>query len=385
MLDLELSGEQRLLKDSADRFVERDYPFESRRAAVAGEDGFSREVWKRFAGLGWLGVGLPREHGGFGGAREIAVLMESLGRGLVAEPYLACVVMAAKAVALAGPDARKAELLGGVASGDLLLSLACAEPRSRYDLAHVETRAEPGRGGWVLNGRKSLALNGDTADGFVVSARAEGDVADRDGVALFVVDARADGVRARGYPTVDGGRAADVFLEDVAVADDALLGEGAGGVAVLEEVVDRAAAAVCAESLGLMAALNDLTVDYAKTREQFGRPIGKFQALQHRMVDMFVALEESRSLVAVYTADVDSADAAERQLAVSAMKAQCDKAGRLVGQEAIQLHGGIAMTDDYVASHHFKRLSAIHRLFGDVDWHLERYARLAFRDDGPTR
>ena len=378
MLDLELSEEQRLLKDSADRFVARDYAFESRREAVAGEDGFRREVWRRFASLGWLGVGLPEDFGGSGGARETAVLMESLGRGLVVEPYLACVVMAAKAVALAGADAQKEELLGGVVSGDLLLSLAYAEPRSRYDPAHVETRAEAAGDAWVLNGHKGLVLNGDTADRFVVSARASGDVADEDGVALFVVDAGADGVHARGYPTNDGGRAAEVSLENVAVAADALLGgDSTGGARVVAEVVDRAAAAVCAESLGLMAALNDLTVDYAKTREQFGQPIGKFQALQHRMVDMFVALEESRSLTAVYMADVDSAEAAERQLAVSAMKAQCDKAGRAVGQEAIQLHGGIAMTDDYIASHYFKRLSAIHRLFGDIDWHLERYARLA--------
>jgi len=375
MLDLELSEEQQLLKDSADRFIERDYGFDVRRKAAATDDGFRREVWKQFADLGWLAVGLPEDQGGFGGARDTAVVMESLGRGLVVEPYLSCVVLAGQAVALAGSDAQKEELLGGVIAGDLLLSLAHAEPRSRYNLAHVETSAAKDGGGWTLNGKKGLVLNGDTADRFVVSARTSGGVSDEKGLALFVVDSGADGVAVRGYPTNEGGRAAEVTLENVAVGSDAMLGDGEA-LPHIGAVIDRAAAAVCAESLGLMAVLNDLTLDYSKTRKQFGQTIGSFQALQHRMVDMFVALEEARSLTSVYMADVDSQDAAERALAVSAMKVQCDKSSRTVGQEAIQLHGGIAMTDDYMASHYFKRLSMIHRLFGDIDWHLERYARL---------
>ena len=219
-------------------------------------------------------------------------------------------------------------------------------------------------------------LNGATADRLVVSARTGGALSDESGIALFVVDPDARGVAVRGYPTQDGGRAAEVELDNVRVGAESLLGEEGGALPVIGEIADRAAAAVCAESLGLMAALNELTLAYAKTRTQFGQPIGNFQALQHRMVDMFVALEESRSLTAVYMADVDSPDAVDRQRAVSAMKTQCDRAGRTVGQEAIQLHGGIAMTDDYVASHYFKRLSVIHRLFGDIDWHLERYAAL---------
>ncbi|MBN35654.1 MAG: pimeloyl-CoA dehydrogenase small subunit [Rhodospirillaceae bacterium] len=376
MLDLELSEEQQLLKDSADRFVERDYGFDVRRKAAATEDGFRRETWKQMAELGWLSVGMPEDQGGFGGAKDIAVLMESMGRGLVAEPYLANVVLAGSAVALAGSDDQRRTLLEPMMAGDLLLALAYAEPRSRYDLAHVATRAEKSGDSWTLNGTKGLVINGDTADRLIVSARTSGDDKDRDGLSLFVVDAGADGASMRAYPTNDGGRAAEVTLDHVSVDGDALLGAEGSAFAALEETIDRAAAAVCAESLGLMAVLNDLTLDYSKTREQFGQAIGSFQALQHRMVDMFVALEESRSLTTVYMPDVESDDITERQLAVSAMKVQCDKAGRTVGQEAIQLHGGIAMTDDYMASHYFKRLSVIHRLFGDVDWHLSRYADL---------
>jgi len=210
-----------------------------------------------------------------------------------------------------------------------------------------------------------------------VSARSAGKERDEKGLSLFLVDPTAKGVARRGYRTNDGSRAAEITLDNVAVAADALLGEEGGAYPVIEETADRAAAALCGEALGLMAKLNELTLDYSKTREQFGQPIGKFQALQHRMVDMFVALEEARSLATVYMADVESADRDERRRAVSAMKVQTGKSGRLVGQEAIQLHGGIAMTDDYMASHYFKRLTLVCRLFGDVDWHLERFASLS--------
>jgi alkylation response protein AidB-like acyl-CoA dehydrogenase len=374
MLDLELSEEQQLLQDSANRFIEREYDFADRRKAANSEEGFRRSAWKTFADLGWLAVGLPEDQGGFGGARETAVLMEAMGRGLVVEPYLATVVMAGKAVALAGSDAQKDELLGAVIGGEMLMSLAHGELKSRYTISHVETRAEASGDGWVLNGHKGVVLNGDTADRLIVSARTSGKTQDEVGISLFVVDPGADGVTVRGYPTNDGGRAAEVTLENVKAI--AMLGAEGKAYPVLEEVMDRAAAAICAESLGLMAVLNDMTTDYAKTREQFGQAIGKFQILQHRMVDMFVALEESRSLTAVYMADVDSSDRDERRYAVSAMKVQCDKAGRRVGQEAVQLHGGIAMTDDFSASHYFKRLSVMARQFGDSDWHLDRFADL---------
>ena len=377
MFDFEADEGQRLLGESVQRFVEREYGFAARREAVASEEGWKREVWRRFAELGWLAVGLPQELGGFGGARETAVLMESFGRALVVEPWLASVAMASRAVALAGDAAWKEALLAPAMRGETLLALAWAEPASRYDLAHVATRAERlAGGGWRLRGRKGLVLNGAAADRLVVTARIAGGTAEKEGIALFVVDPAAEGVAVQGYATNDGGRAAEAVFDGVTLDEGAMLGE-ADGFAAIEEVVDRAAAAVCAESLGLMAALNEMTFDYARTRRQFDQAIAGFQALQHRMVDMFVALEESRSLVAVATGDVDSPDGDERRRAVSAMKVQCDKAGRKVGQEAIQLHGGIAMTDDYAASHYFKRLSVIARLFGDLDWHLERYAALA--------
>ncbi len=377
MFDFEPGEEERLLRESAQRFMERDYGFAARRHAVASERGWSRDIWRRFAELGWLGIGLPEELGGFGGARETAVLMESFGRGLVVEPWLASVAMASRALALAGNTAQKEALLPAAMRGELVLALAYAEPDSRYDPAHVATRASRlAGGGWRLRGRKGLVLNGAAADRLVVTARTAGGVAEKEGIALFVVDPGAEGVAVQGYATNDGGRAAEVVLDGVALDAGARLGE-ADGFSAVEEAVDRAAAAVAAESLGLMAALNEMTFDYARTREQFGQPIAGFQALQHRMVDMFVALEESRSLVTVASGDIDSPDGDERRLAASAMKAQCDKAGRKVGQEAIQLHGGIAMTDDYAASHYFKRLAVIARQFGDLDWHLERYAALA--------
>ena len=373
MLSFDLTDEQQLLKDSVERFIERSYPFDKRRKASKSDEGYSREHWKQFADLGWLAVGLPEDQGGFGGAREVAVLMEAFGRGLVTEPWLASVLLAGGTIARAGSAAQREELLAALVAGESVLAFAHGEPKSRYDIARVETTARQSGGSWALEGHKAVVLNGDSADRLVVSARTSGKARDKDGISLFIVDPRSKGVEVRGYPTNDGGRAAEIRFSGAA---GALLGTEGKAYDVIEETNDRAAAAVCAESLGLMAVLNAMTLDYSKTREQFGQKIGTFQALQHRMADMFVALEESRSLADVYMADVDSPDKAERQRAVSALKVQCDKAGRLVGQEAIQLHGGIAMTDDYQASHYFKRLSIIARQFGDMDWHLDRYAAL---------
>ena len=378
MLGFESTEEEELLKESVDRFIERDYPFDRRLAAARSETGFREAIWATFAELGWLGLSLPESAGGFGGgARQTALMMEAFGRGLVTEPYLASIVMAGGAVAASGSDNQVASLLPGVASGDKRLSLAYAEPHSRYDLNSVSTSAVRKADGYVLNGHKSVVLNGDTADSLIISARISGTELDQAGISLFVVPGAQQGVTVRGYATNDAGRAADITFDNVEVGDDALLGEEGEAFAKLEQIVDRATAAVCAESLGIMTVLNDITLEYSKTRQQFGQPIGKNQAIQHRLVDMFVALEESRSLLSIYMGDVDSDDARERTRAVSAMKIQIGKAGLLVGQEAIQLHGGIAMTDEYIAGHYFKRLTVITRLFGDVDWHLDRFAAIA--------
>ena len=377
MIDLELSSEQQLIKESADRFVERDYPFNDRRTAAKSEQGFRPEIWKTFAELGWLGLGLPEDVGGFGGAKDVAILSESLGKGLVNEPFLASVVLGGGTLARAGTPAQQQDVLPSLVAGETLLAFAHGERQSRNDIAAVTTTAKSQGGGYRLDGAKSVVLNGDTADRLVVSARMAGGERDEDGLSLFLVDADASGVSRRGYATNDGSRAAEIVFEGVDVSSDTLIGEEGAAYPIIEETVDRGAAALCGEALGLMAALNDLTIDYSKTREQFGQPIGKFQALQHRMVDMFVALEEARSLTTVYMNDVDSDDRDERRLAVSAMKAQIGKSGRLIGQEAIQLHGGIGMTEEYAAGHYFKRLTIVARLFGDVDWHLERFASLS--------
>ena len=378
MLGIDLDSEEQLLKDSVNRFVERDYPLDKRRELVRTEPGYSPQNWSTFAELGWLGLTFPEAAGGFdGNARQTSILMEAFGRALVCEPYLASVVMAGSAIDLSSSDARAQSLLREIGSGECVAALAYSEPDSRYDLNVVSTRAQPSDSGWCLSGYKSIVLNGDSANALIVSARTSGDEHDEEGISLFVVDTTLNGVDVRGYATNDGGRAAEVTLQDVEVSADALLGVEGGAYAVLEHTIDRAAAAVAAESLGIMTVLNELTLEYSKTRQQFGQPIGKNQALQHRLVDMFVALEESRSLLSVYMADVDSDDATERRRAVSAMKIQVGKAGRLVGQEAIQLHGGIAMTDEYSAGHYFKRMTVITRLFGDVDWHLDRFAALS--------
>lgn len=377
MLGIELSQDEQLLQESVERFIDRDYSFERRCESVRTESGFRTDVWSAFAELGWLGLSLPESAGGFGGgARQTAIVMEAFGRGLVTEPYLASVVMAGAAVSMAGSAGQIASLLAGLVAGEKRMSLAYVEPKSRYDVNAIGSRAVRNDNGYILNGHKSVVLNGDSADTFVVSARTAGDYLDKEGISLFVVEANREGVSVRGYATNDGGRAADVTFDNVALGEDALLGEEGDSFSVLERTIDQATAAVCAESLGIMTVLNNVTLEYTKTRQQFGQPISKNQALQHRLVDMFVALEESRSLLSIYMKDVDSHDSSDRARAVSAMKIQIGKAGRLVGQETIQLHGGIAMTDEYIVGHYFKRLTVISRLFGDVDWHLDRFASI---------
>ncbi|MBH96855.1 MAG: pimeloyl-CoA dehydrogenase small subunit [Rhodospirillaceae bacterium] len=378
MLGFETTDEERLLRESVERFIERDYPISQRLTAACSDLGYSKEIWARFAELGWLGLTIPESYGGFGaGSRETAILMEGFGGGLVIEPYLSCITMAADAISLSGNESICKDWLPAISSGERFVSLAYLERQSRYDVNHVVTVATPHENGFKLTGEKSLVFNGDSADAFVVSARTSGAPYDKDGISLFLVPADCLGVSVRGYATHDGSRAAEISLEGVSLDDTSLLGVQGQAYATLARVIDRATAAICAEAVGIMRVLYETTLAYSKTREQFGQPIGKFQVIQHRLVDMFVALEECRSLNSVYMADVDSANEVERQQAVSAIKAQIGKAGTLVGREAIQLHGGIAMTDDYVAGHYFKRLTVITRLFGDLEWHLDRIADLA--------
>lgn len=373
-----LSEDQALLKDSAERFIEKEYGFETRRALAASAEGFSRENWRRFAEFGWLAAPLPEAHGGLGGtALHLAVLMEAFGRGLVVEPYLASVVLGGGLLAEGGDAEQQARLLPALAGGELMLAFAYAEPQSRFDLADVETRAERDGGGFRLTGRKSVVFHAATADKIIVSARSAGAARDREGLSLFLLDREAPGLTLRPYATVDGLRAAEVTLDGVKAARDSVIGELDAALPLIEAAVDRAIIAVSAEAAGAMDVLVGITRDYLKTRVQFGVPIGSFQVLQHRVVEMFAAAELSRALTYRAAAALQAADALHRARAASAAKVQACKAGRLIGQEAIQLHGGMGMTDELAVGHYFKRLTTIGALFGDLDHHLRRFAALS--------
>ena len=376
-MDFSLTEEQRLLKDSVDRFVRESCPLDRRRALVSGEPGYSEESWQRMAALGWLGAGLPEAYGGIGGGPvETMLLMEAFGAGLVPEPYFPSVVLGGNLVAAAGSEARKQSLLPALAAGDLKLAFACVEVQAGYDLFDVETTARRRGGGYVVNGAKGVVLGAPTADRIIVCARTAGGSRDRDGIGLFLVDRAADGVRLRGYPTVDGLRAAEVAFEDVAVEEDAALGDPGGAWPVIEAVAERAVAALCAEAVGAMDAIVRGTAEYLKTRRQFGRPIGTFQVLQHQLADMVVALEEARSMAYAATLRLDESDATLRAKAISGAKHVIGRNGRLIGQRGIQLHGGMGMTEEMDVGHYFKRLTMIDLTFGDHAYHLKRYAAL---------
>ncbi|HEY5210538.1 MAG TPA: acyl-CoA dehydrogenase family protein [Stellaceae bacterium] len=373
-MDFDYSEEQRLLDETVRRLVRDEYAFADRKKYLVEPHGYSAALWAKYAELGLLGLPFAEEHGGFGGGGiETMIVMEAFGRGLALEPYLATVVLGGGLVALAGSDAQKSDILPEVAAGTLLLALAHSERRARYNLAHVETAAKASGAGFVLDGHKTMVLHGGAAHKYIVSARTASATTDRNGISLFIVDREAKGVAVHDYQTVDGQRAADVTLTGVSVGGDALLGPRDGALPIISRVTDRAVAALCAEAVGIMETLNAMTLDYIKTRKQFGVAIGSFQVLQHRMVDMVIALEQAKSMEILAAMSVDSADANERARAISAAKVQSGLSGRLVGQQAIQLHGGIGMTDEYAAGHYFKRLSSIEYTFGDTDYHLDRF------------
>ncbi|QRN93660.1 acyl-CoA dehydrogenase family protein [Archangium violaceum] len=374
-MDFSLTDTQRMLRDTAVRLIRERYGFESRAKILASAEGFSRELWATFAEMGLLGVELPEQHGGIGGTfQDLAIVLEAFGRGMVVEPFLPTVVLGAGLIRAAGSEAQKSSVLPRVAEGALFLAFAHGEPRSRYSLTHVATTARRDAEGYTLNGAKAVVLGGDCADLLLVSARTAGKADDRDGLSLFLVERGAPGLRIRGYPNVDGTRAAEVALEGVRVPHSALLGGEGGAFPFIQQAIDRGIAALCAEAVGNMQALNELTLDYLKTRIQFGVPIGSFQVLQHHMVDMFIAHEQARSMAILAADRADSADAQARTKAISAAKVQIGRSGRFIGQQAIQLHGGIGTTLEYSAGHYFKRLTTIDRTFGDADFHLTRFA-----------
>ena len=387
-MDFQLSDEQQQLRDSLARFVQKDYAFEKRKAILKSKDGYSREAWQQLADMGLTAIGLPEAHGGLpGNAVDTMVVMEVLGRGLVVEPYVATVVLGAGLVARAGSEAQQQAILPGVAEGSRLLALAHDESGGRYELEHVTTTAkkDPGTGSgnrYVLNGAKTVVLHGAQADTLVVSARTSGKERDPQGISLFLVDRKATGVTVRDNPTHDGQRAAEIAFKNVRAE---LLGKEGQGHALVEHAVDYGIAALCAEAVGNMAALVEITLAYVKTRKQFGVPIGSFQVLQHRLADMVMYVEQARSMMLFAASKVDSADRAERRRALSAAKVFVGQAARYVGQQGVQLHGGIGVTDEASAGHYFKRLTLINATFGDADHHLGRFSDALLEPAAPAR
>jgi pimeloyl-CoA dehydrogenase small subunit len=374
-MDFNYTQEQQLLHDSVEKFLDKNYSFETRREIIAARQGMSPRVWEGFASLGLLGLPIPPEYDGFGGGGvDTMIVMEALGRHLVVEPYLSTVVLGASTIVLGGTEVQRRILLPSIVDGSMKLAFAHWEPRSRYSLSQVETTARQEGGFWVINGRKCVVLHGAVSDLLIVSARTSGEAGDPHGVSLFFVNPSEPGVSGRDYPTYDGMRAVEAEFSDVHVNTDSLIGVLDQAYPLIELVVDRGIAALCAEAVGCMGALNAATLEYLKTRQQFGVPIGRFQALQHRMVDMLIHYEQAKSMACLAAVKVDAADAVERRRAVSAAKELIGRAGRFIGQQAIQLHGGMGMTDELNVGHYFKRLTAIDTTFGDRDHHLSRFA-----------
>jgi len=376
-MDFSLTEEQQLLKDSVDRFVREHYEFETRRQLAGSSEGYSEDNWKQMAELGWLGVAFPEEYGGIGGgATEIMVIMEGFGRGLVLEPYFATVVLGGNLILHGGSESQKEELLPKLAEGGLKLAFAFAERQARFDLFDIETKAEKSGDGFTINGAKAVVFGAAAADKIIVAARTSGNSRDTDGITLFLVDSDAAGITRRDYTTNDALRASEIAFDGVQVGADAVLGTVDGGYATIERVAELAVAALCAEAVGCMDVLKEETNEYIKTRKQFGQPIGKFQVLQHRMVDILINCEEARSMAYVATAMMDSDDAEERARSVAAAKAQIGKSARFVGQNSVQMHGGMGMTDELKIGHYFKRLTMIDLTFGDRDHHTKRFAAM---------
>ncbi|MBC7983642.1 MAG: acyl-CoA dehydrogenase family protein [Candidatus Obscuribacterales bacterium] len=364
-MDFELTDDQSMLQDSLQKLIQKDYSFDKRREILNKPNGYSPETWAQLAEQGVLGLGLPEEHGGFGGAVEIMVVMEQLGRGLVLEPFLSTVVLGGGLIRDNGNAAQQAEILPKIIAGECRIALAHHEEGARYELKYVNTTATAAGGGYKLKGKKTVVLDGAVADIFIVTA------ADAGGkLSLFLVDANAAGVKRVGYRTHDGKNAADVTLSDVQVGNDKLLGKAGEGMAALEAALDQANAALCAEAVGAIDAINHATVEYSKARKQFGQPIGKFQALQHRMADMFVQGVQARSMSNLATGFSRDANAAVRRQKISAAKVYIGNASRFCGPHAVQLHGGMGITEELATGHYFKRLTLINQTFGDVSHHL---------------
>ena len=376
-MDFSFTEEQTLLRNTVQSLLQDKYDFETRRKVAKSADGWRPEMWAQFAELGLLAAPFSEEMGGLGGGPiENMIVMEEFGRHLVVEPYIETVVIAGGFLREGGSAAQQEAHIPGIVGGETVWAFAYAEPQGRYNLADLTTTAKKDGSGYTINGYKAVVLAAPWAQKLIVTARTSGGQRDRDGVSVFIVDKSAAGVSTRDYPTVDGRRASEITFENVKVDADALIGEEGKGLPLVEKITDQAIAALSAEATGCMKELNTATVEYCKTRKQFGVPIGKFQVLQHRMVDMFMAYEQSVSMTYMVNLKLEEDDA-ERTKAAAGAKVQIGKAGRFVGQEAVQLHGGMGMTDELNVGHYFKRLTMIDTQFGNVDYQLKRYSQAA--------
>jgi alkylation response protein AidB-like acyl-CoA dehydrogenase len=376
-MDFSYTEEQTLLRNSVSKYISDNYKYESWRKFTRDELGRDPAQWKQFAELGLLAAPLPEAHGGLGGgAIETLIVMEEFGRALVVEPFVPTVVIGAGLLARAGSEELKSEWLNKIAGGETIFSFAFAESQGRYNLADLKTTAKKQGSAFLLNGHKAVAIAGPWADQLIVTARTAGSQREARGVTVFLVDKKSKGISTRDYPTVDGHRASEITFENVEVPASRVIGAVDEGLAQIERAADAAIAATCAEACGAMKVLVDSTVEYSKQRKQFGVPIGKFQVLQHRMVDMFMNYEQAISITLMVTLKLDEPDA-ERAKAASAAKAHIGKTSRFVGQQAIQIHGGMGMTDELNIGHYFKRLTVIDALYGSTDHHLKRFAALS--------
>ena len=375
-MDFTFNEEQTMIQDQVEQFIQKEYDWETRQELSNSDLGFGIHNWKTFAELGWLGIAVSEKNGGFGGSSiETMLIMEEFGKGLVVEPFLETVVMSAGILDRHGTDEQKNQALNYVINGEMHLALAYAEPQSRFNLSDVVTEAKEDGDNFVINGFKSVVMNGPSANKIIISARTSGTQLEDKGISLFLVDSDIEGLTKSDYKTVDGRKASDINLENVIVSNSCLIGSLNAGFDILDEAIDRSILAISAEAVGAMEILYKTTVEYTKTREQFGTPIGKFQVLQHRMVDMFMEYEQCKSLL--YMATMKNEESApDAKKAISGLKYQVGKAGKFVGQQSVQLHGGMGVTDELNVGHYFKRLTTIGTIFGNADFHLKQYTSL---------
>ena len=380
-MDFSFSEEQQQLQDAISRFVQGDYSFERRKGIIASPEGWSKEAWQGLADLGVLAINVPEAHGGLGyGPIETLLAMQSVGPALLCEPLLESAVIATALVREFGTGEQQAELLPVMAAGEVIVVLAHLEAAARGEADWVETRATKSGDDFLLQGHKAVVAQADTADELLISARTDGAPGDAHGVSVFRVARDTPGLQLKAYPTLDGRRAAEVILRDVRVPASARLGNAGAALPAIERALDIGLAALCAEALGVMEATVNATIEYLKTRQQFGQPIGRFQALQHRTADMLLHLEQSRSMAYLAAMNCNLADDTQRRKTLSAAKVVVGNACRFISQQSVQLHGGMGMTDELTLSHWFKRLMAIELTFGDTDSHLQRFAQLSQRD-----